>query len=420
MIWFTNLKTRLIILVIVLLVAGIWLTAESVSDIIKLNGHVPDFNYESIADIKKGDFVCGYIENIFGNYANMTTTKTTMGIETSSYTSKEYFVMPLINDKDFEKRLYITISASKNEDIRLLNYIMNDTYDYLDGKENIQWHEMAFVGHAVKLDPELNSYLVEWFEDGGGFDDNIQNHIIPFELVCYNPKTAYTNLGIGLVMIAVVAIIAVIYIIKKRPQRVSQGGDYAAADNSFSESLSSGASQPMQYIPQPVQPDDFFAKPEKNNPQEAKSDPAPVNYSGEIDTSSLDTEKALYENEQAVISNYKPVSGSDGIETEGLDTEKALYEREQAIAANYKPVSESEGIETEGLDVERALYEQEQAIAANSKNVDDNGGIEIAGLDTDGLDYFDQFSAEENEDIFDFSNDVNFGETDTSKIETSD
>ena len=43
-------------------------------------------------------FVQGYVENIFDCYASETTTETTMGIETSSRTSEEYFLMPLLVD----------------------------------------------------------------------------------------------------------------------------------------------------------------------------------------------------------------------------------------------------------------------------------------------------------------------------------
>lgn len=237
MIWFTSFKTRIVILVIVFFIAGMGLTVSSISNIIKLNGYVPDFNYDSIADIKKGDFVCGYIENIFGNYASETTTNTTMGIETSSHVSREYFVMPLINSGDLDKELYITVSASRKEDVDLLNAIMDDTYDYLDGKENIDWHEMAFVGHAVKLDSELNKYLTEWFEDYEFFDDDIQNHIIPYELVCYDTSNMYTSLVIGLVLTGVCIAVALVFYFKTRSVKVpdSSGNTVPAADNAFSE-----------------------------------------------------------------------------------------------------------------------------------------------------------------------------------------
>lgn len=76
-------KIRIAIVLIFLLVIGIMLTVSGVKDIIRLNGYIPDFNFDSMADIKKGGFVQGYVETILDCYASETTTNTTMGIETS-------------------------------------------------------------------------------------------------------------------------------------------------------------------------------------------------------------------------------------------------------------------------------------------------------------------------------------------------
>ena len=101
-------KIRITVVLVFLLVMGVVLTVSGVRDIIRINGYVPDFNFDSMADIKKGGFVQGYVENIFDCYASETTTETTMGIETSSRTSEEYFLMPLINESDVDNELYVT------------------------------------------------------------------------------------------------------------------------------------------------------------------------------------------------------------------------------------------------------------------------------------------------------------------------
>lgn len=100
-------KIRIAVVLVFLLVMGVVLTVSGVRDIIRINGYVPDFNFDSMADIKKGGFVQGYVENIFDCYASETTTETTMGIETSSRTSEEYFLMPLINEADVDNELYV-------------------------------------------------------------------------------------------------------------------------------------------------------------------------------------------------------------------------------------------------------------------------------------------------------------------------
>ena len=66
----------LTVVLVFLLVMGVVLTVSGVRDIIRINGYVPDFNFDSMADIKKGGFVQGYVENIFDCYASETTTET--------------------------------------------------------------------------------------------------------------------------------------------------------------------------------------------------------------------------------------------------------------------------------------------------------------------------------------------------------
>ena len=504
-------KMRITILLIVLFIGGIMVTISSVSDIIKMSGIVPDFNFESMADMKKGDIVHGDLVYVFDCYAGETTTNTTMGIKTSSYTSREYFVMPLINDKDYENDLYISISASKEADRNMLNDLSDRTYEYLFSEEDVEFPEDTYlVLKAQKLDPELMGYMVEWFREMEWFDEgeNIESHIIPYDLVIYNPNGAHTGLVFGLIMLAIPIAVSVIMLHQMRLRRDLLGeqnfsGNPGMADSGssmdsinsdaggFSESSFSsensgtspvngsgtgsmtassadstmkpvGNSAPSPYIPQPVDPENFFAKPERNSKPVVKEPPKPaapvknaepVNYSDGIDTSaldtdkalqeqeqsvsanynpvndtssyidteSLDTEKALYEQEKAVSSNYDPINDNSGIETESLDTEKALYEQEQAVAANRRILENDDGIDTDSLDTEKALYEQEQSVSSNYSPMNDNSGIDTDGLDLEDLGYFDKSaSSDDDEDIFDFSNDGDFGEIDVSQIKISE
>ena len=429
--WFSG---RLVILVIVLFIAGIMLTVGSVADIIKMNGTVKDFNYDSMQNIKKGEIVCGEIGYILDCYAGETTTNTTMGIETSSRTSREYFIMPLLNDADAEKDLYITVSAAKAEDRQLLYAICDDTYAAFDG-EDVQWHDMLFVAKVKPLEDDLTQFLREWFEEAEYFEagENISSHIVPFELSYYNPNTAYTNLVIGLILIAAVIVIVFIFIHINRKKSVPENSGYVppevqngfpnAADNGasaggFAENAPPQAASP--YITQPVQPDDFFAKPEKPKPQAAvqqaqqtvqdKPKPEPVTaYSDtNIDTSEMNTEQKLCEQEQAIAANAKQVEYDNKLETEGMDAEQRLYEQEQAIAANAKQVEYDNKLETEGMDAEQRLYEQEQAIAAGVKVMEYDNAIDTSELDTDSLEYYGNAGEAEDDDIFEFNNDGDF------------
>ncbi len=280
-------KIRIAILLIVLLVMGIVLTVSGISNIIKLNGEVPDFNTYSMQNIKKGDFVQGYVQNILDCYASETTTNTTMGIETSSRTSEEYFIMPLLSEEDVESDLYITITASKIDDRNMLYEICDRTWEYMDGGSEDNWPEMGIVAKVKKIDPELLQYMTEWFQGSElyGSDAEIRKHIVPYELVIYNVNGAYIGLIAGLVIIAVFAAAGAIAYRRLRPAPLSEGtGSFPAyepngtanapaqtAEGGFSEAYTPPAPQPIPDIPQPLQPDEFFARPAKKSEESEKA-----------------------------------------------------------------------------------------------------------------------------------------------------
>ncbi|MDE6763039.1 MAG: hypothetical protein K2J73_05105 [Oscillospiraceae bacterium] len=322
-------KIRIAIVLIFLFILGVALTVQGTADIIKLNGYVPDFNYDSMADVKKGSFVQGYVENIFDCYASETTTNTTMGIETSSRTSEEYFLMPLINDEDIENSLYVTISASKYEDRQLLYAVCDDTWEYLDGNTGIDFTEMYIVARVKKMDDDLMPFLVDWFKEAGIYESasEVKQHVIPYEFVVYQDLNApYINLIVGLVIIAVFAVAGVILYKKSRPSYPAAENAYpsqtspyqsentSASGNGFSES--SRPVIPVPDIPQPVQPDDFFAKPERKSASAEQSVPAPESKPQEqapafvpgnmddLDTSALNTDDLKYYDSAAEEDSY--------------------------------------------------------------------------------------------------------------------
>ncbi len=266
-------KVRIAILLIALFVVGIILTFSSVSNLIKLNGDVPDFNYDSMQNIKKGDIVQGYVLNIEGCYAYTTTTNTKYGIETSSYTSDEYFLMPLVNETDGADNMYITIVASKIDDRELLYDISDATWEYYQGNFDVTFPEMGIVAKVNELDSEYEGYLIEAMLEAEYYStaSEVRSHVVPYVLRIYNPKTAYTNLGIGLVIILAFVVVGIIVYSKYKaslaPQTfvpVQETNDFTLeskpSENGFTENYAPPQPVPIPDIPQPVQPDEFFAR----------------------------------------------------------------------------------------------------------------------------------------------------------------
>lgn len=461
-------KIRIAIVFIFLAVAGVILTVSGITDIIKLNGDIPDFNFESMQNVKNGDFVCGYVSNILDCYASETTTNSTMGIETSSRTSEEYFLMPLVNETDEAESLYVTISASNIEDREILYKIRNDTWEYMDGNTDIDFTEMAIIARVKNIDDDLMPLLIDWFQEVDFFDGNeieIRKHIIPYEFVVYrNTNTPYICLIIGVIMIAVV-VVAVFFVIKHIMPKKVEAVPYSQPDNISENASANGFAEtytPPQPISQPTQPEDFFPTPKPKPVPESKPKPAPkkeppkpvsannyedtnldtsglnaeqdlykqeqaiaanarhIEYDNQLETSDLDTDQQLAEQERAIAANARHIEYDNQLETSDLDTDQKLYEQEQAIAANARQIEYDNQLETTDLDTDRQLAEQEQAIAANARKMEYDNEIDTSDLDTDSLDYYDASAkGGDDDDIFIFSNDFDY-ETDASKIEISD
>ncbi len=303
-------KIRLAIVLIALFIFGVIMTVNGVGDLIKLSGDIPDFNYESMQDIKKGDFVQGYIWNIEGCYANTTTTETTFGIETDSYVSAEYFVMPLINDKDLSQDMYITITASDKNDRDTLYRICDATWEYYGGNESVSFPDMGIIAKVQPLGSDYEDFLVEWFQYDPPYFENeaaARTHIVPYKLVIYNTSSAYVSLGVGLVILLVFFALGILVYMQIKKQREANtipvfeqtASDFEIAakpsENGFGESYIPPQPVPMPSLTQPTDADEFFAPRQRNTEkpaepvkEETKEEPAAVTeVAGEM--SGLDT-----------------------------------------------------------------------------------------------------------------------------------
>lgn len=439
-------KIRLAIVAVIMLITGISLTVTGISDIIKLNGEIPDFNYDSMQNIRNGDLVQGYVWNIYGNYANTTTTETTMGIETSSYVSTEYFIMPLINEEDYEKDLYITIAAHDKLDRNTLYSICDATWEYMGGNEYATFPEMGIVAKVKKLDPEIEDYMVDWFMyDPAWFESESEarQHIICYQLQIFNPGSAYTSLAIGLIIIAVMAVIGVILYRKLRPVNnfstgsmpyvppqsaapSSMGGISApqsgfseaytppapstacntAPQNGFSENFTPPSPQPIPDIPQPVQPDDFFDKSKPVSIPVSAPAPTPVQEPA-----------AQSEPDPQEIEIPQPVQPDEFFEKpEKKETPKPVTVKpmpvQQQEESQPKPKPEPESVSAEKINL---AYAEESSVISNMD------GLDTASLSLDDLGYYDTGSgaSDDEDDMFDFSND-DYGEIDVNSIEISE
>lgn len=313
-------KIRLAIVVIALLIMGISLTFSGLTNLIKMSGNVKDFNFDSMQDIESGDFVQGYVGYIDGCYAYTTTTNTKYGIETSSYTSEEYFLMPLINDKDLADDMYITIIAKNKDDRDLLYEISDATWEVYEGNYDAVFPEMGIMAKVSELDAEYEGYLIETLLEAEYYSSSseVRSHVIPYTLTIYNPNSAYISLGIGLVIIMLFVVVGILIYNKSKAAAMPAPVPTVPSDNftieskpsesGFGENYVPSQPVPMPELTQPTDADEFFAARPKNTEkpaepvkEEPKEEPAAVTeVAGEmsgLDTSSLFNDNDYYTDE---------------------------------------------------------------------------------------------------------------------------
>lgn len=184
-------------------------------------------NYMYQSDYKLNENVCGDILYLYEAYCEETTTHTVNGIETSSNVSGTYYLMPIINYEDSDDNTYYITVVARDSDFRQsCEMLVDDTYAFLWGEEDIDWTDCVFYGKVKPLEDDVKLYLKEYVEEMELFENasDYNKYILPFELEDYNyskhMKSGGILLAIGVVLIAVSAIIYVVY--KKKSAAIEE------------------------------------------------------------------------------------------------------------------------------------------------------------------------------------------------------
>lgn len=219
---FSRVFITILILGIVCFVMGIYELVGASSFKADINKNIDNseniINYMYQSDYKLKENVCGDILYLYEAYCEETTTHTVNGIETSSNVSGTYYLMPIINyEDDDDNTYYITVVARDSDFRQSCEMLVDDTYAFLWGEEDIDWTDCVFYGKVKPLEDDAKVYLkdfvneIELFENASDYD----KYILPFELEDYNYnrhiKSGGILLAIGVVLIAVSAIIYVVY-----------------------------------------------------------------------------------------------------------------------------------------------------------------------------------------------------------------
>lgn len=165
--------------------------------------------------------VYGDVLYLLGCYCEETRTN-----ETSTKITGSYYIMPIWSDADEETR-YITILLHNQNNVEAFENITNDTYDMLDGKENIDWHNYYFYGKVKPLDNEARQYMIDFFKEADAFeaydDATVNKYVLPYQLEEFNYEVMLSNsrtaIIFGTVIAAVLVVILAVMYAKKQRER---------------------------------------------------------------------------------------------------------------------------------------------------------------------------------------------------------
>lgn len=343
-----------------------------------------DLMYPS--DYKLNENVCGYISFLFECFCEETTTNTVNGIKTSSRVSGSYYLMPIVNsDENAESLSYITVLI-KDKDVKAdCEQLVNDTYDYLSGNDNVEFNDLLFTGKIKPLEDDVKEYLVEWVQDVELFDDNstatINKYVLPYQLEEYNWDNHYRSakifIPIGVVIVAVCTVILVLVVKKNKKQDEEQAVFNADNSNGYDTSYKSEEPAPALNVP--------------NNFAPAAS-----------------SEKVRTSAPAASVEEIKPaaVSASDIEETAKAST--AEQESTETETAETNAVPDESGMLSATVSDEDVDNLPDDSSAKPTFNYDDGGmgGIDVSALDLSSLDdYKDEETADEPADNNIYSSD---------------
>lgn len=324
------------------------------------------------SEYEKGQNVYGDVLYLYGCFCEETTTRTSYGITTSSNVTGSYYLMPIVSDNEKEEK-YITVLVHNKDSVSALESITDDTYAFLDGDENIEWHDYFLMGKVKPLEKDVREYMIDWFRDNEWFDSysdsEMNKYIVPYQIEEYDPdsrsKAGGVLFGIGL---AVLVIFAVIFIIMNK--RFSSGSQtfeentytpYAPTENNVPDTAERYYNMP-QYTP--AQPISAVPKPPK------PSASAPEEFFGSLDSRSSEKKEEL-QPEPKPMPKLKPVS-------------------KPKPAPKPQPAAEKEmsGLNTDDLDLD-GLDDLDKPAANRQTSVissaGDMNGVDSSGLDTDSL-----------------------------------
>lgn len=352
---------------------------------IKNEENIIDLMYPS--DYELNDNVCGYISYLFECFCEETTTNTVNGVKTSSRVSGSYYLMPILNtENDADNISYITVLVKDKDVTADFEQLVDDTYNYLGGNDDVTFHDILFAGKVKPLEDDVKKYLVEWTQDVGFFEDNsistIDKYVLPYQIEEYNIENHYysakTFLPIGGGIVAICALLIFLTLKKSKKQEEEQ------------DLSNINTNEPNSY--------DLSYKPDENT---------------------ADTQQTQSDSNAAFSAKPQDIQHDNPIVSAPVAVKAEVNE------SNTSEVSADNGMLSAAVSAEDVDNLPDDSSAKQTFNYDDGGmgGIDVSALDLSSLDdYKDENASDESADnnIYSSDDEEYTFDADPSSIQLSD
>lgn len=153
----------------------------------------------------EGMNVYGEVQYLLGCYCEKSSTD-----GNSSKVTGSYYIMPVAADNG-TGTAYITITlyARDQQNIGIFENITNDTYEMLEGKEDIERDYYCLYGKVKPLDSAARPYMEEFIREADLLDsydkETIGRYVLPYQLEIYDYETRLSD-GVGMTIFGLVII----------------------------------------------------------------------------------------------------------------------------------------------------------------------------------------------------------------------
>lgn len=179
----------LIVMLILVMLAGGYITFFGISGYVRYSGPEHYFGYLKSGDIVNDMLLKGEIETVTGRLGTRSIKNEAFGIQVSSSLNWHYYVLPFGYSADKMQQKYCVFAVTKNEDVKAVEDLLKP----LPAPSGPNAPRFEFHGIAMSMDADIHARLSEYLWETYDTDFNIYNHAKVDRYIV--PYTIYVRTG---------------------------------------------------------------------------------------------------------------------------------------------------------------------------------------------------------------------------------